>query len=53
MLIPATFPTLLLEKTTAGLRERERPHEGVLLKPSAPSTMPNERLGSPPAANRG
>src|ERR1700733_13207202 len=38
MLIPATLPTLLLEKTTAGLRERERPHEGVPLKPSAPST---------------
>jgi hypothetical protein len=30
MLMPASFPTLLVEKTTAGLRERERPHEGVL-----------------------
>ncbi len=33
--MPASFPTLLLEKTTAGLRERERPHEGVRCKPSA------------------
>jgi hypothetical protein len=34
MLMPASFQTLLLEKTTAGLRERERPHEGVLYQPS-------------------
>jgi hypothetical protein len=32
MLIPASFPTLLLEKTTAGLGERERPYEGALHK---------------------
>jgi hypothetical protein len=35
MLMPASLATLLLEKTTAGLRERERPYEGVLPKPSA------------------
>ena len=35
MHMPASFPTLLIEKTTAGLRERERPHEGVLPKRSA------------------
>jgi hypothetical protein len=51
--MPASFPTLLLEKTTAGLRERERPHEGVLPKPSAPALVPVEQLGSPPAAHRG
>ena len=33
--MPASFPTLLVEKTTAGLRERERPHEGVLPERSA------------------
>jgi hypothetical protein len=44
MLIRASFRTLLLEKTAAGLRERERPHEGVLSKPSAPAPAPIGRL---------
>jgi hypothetical protein len=36
VLMPASFPTLLVEKTAAELRERERPHEGVHFEPSAP-----------------
>jgi hypothetical protein len=42
MLTPASFPTLLAEKTTAGLREMERPHEGVLTKPGVPAPGPIE-----------
>jgi hypothetical protein len=51
MPMPAAFPTPFLQKTTAELTKRERPHERALPKRSAPAPMPIERRSSPPVAN--